>query len=74
MGDYTYSNRKDLSPYRMFLHAYRLVLPNSIEPLDVITLDPFTELDTRNKWIANETLRNMDEAMKGLRLQELTVS
>jgi 23S rRNA-/tRNA-specific pseudouridylate synthase len=43
VGDYTYSQRSDISPPRMFLHAFRLVLPNSIENLDILTTDPFTE-------------------------------
>ncbi|KAF7279722.1 RNA pseudouridylate synthase domain-containing protein 1-like [Rhynchophorus ferrugineus] len=41
IGDYTYSNRKDNSPPRMFLHAIKLILPNKIEDINVITDDPF---------------------------------
>lgn len=26
VGDYTYSNRRDFAPFRMFLHSLRLVL------------------------------------------------
>ncbi|KAJ8980712.1 hypothetical protein NQ317_019206 [Molorchus minor] len=41
VGDYTYSNRKDVEPPRMFLHCIRLVLPNPLESLDIHTSDPF---------------------------------
>jgi 23S rRNA-/tRNA-specific pseudouridylate synthase len=50
VGDYTYSQRSDISPPRMFLHAFRLVLPNSIENLDILTTDPFTEKRLKYKW------------------------
>ncbi|XP_026763545.2 RNA pseudouridylate synthase domain-containing protein 1-like [Galleria mellonella] len=41
LGDYTYSNATDSSPHRMFLHATRLLLPVSTEPLDIQTTEPF---------------------------------
>ncbi|KAJ8944484.1 hypothetical protein NQ314_009468 [Rhamnusium bicolor] len=44
VGDYTYSNRKDTKPFRMFLHSLRLVLPNSLEMIDVETSDPFLHI------------------------------
>ncbi|CAH1153681.1 unnamed protein product [Phaedon cochleariae] len=47
IGDYTYSNRKDVSPFRMYLHAFRLVLPLSLEHIDVQSCDPFL---TDDKW------------------------
>lgn len=50
VGDYTYSLRSDISPPRMFLHAFRLVLPNPIENLDILTIDPFTEKRLKYKW------------------------
>lgn len=37
VGDYTYSSKSDISPPRMFLHAFRIILPNSIENLDIQT-------------------------------------
>ena len=40
-GDYTYSGGRDNEPDRMFLHSYKLVLPNSLETLDVTSSDPF---------------------------------
>lgn len=61
IGDFTYSDRKDLAPYRMFLHAFKLHLPTEIENIDVTTDDPFTERDPRNKWLPNETVNELDE-------------
>ncbi|XP_021202365.1 RNA pseudouridylate synthase domain-containing protein 1-like [Bombyx mandarina] len=41
LGDYTYSDRSDCSPHRMFLHASRLVLPVDKEVIDVQTKTPY---------------------------------
>ncbi|KAG6463936.1 hypothetical protein O3G_MSEX014163 [Manduca sexta] len=41
LGDYTYSGAADVAPYRMFLHATRLVLPLQQESLDIKTPEPF---------------------------------
>ena len=41
IGDYCYSNRTDVKPYRMMLHAYRLVIPMKRETIDVTAPDPF---------------------------------
>ncbi|CAH2064818.1 unnamed protein product, partial [Iphiclides podalirius] len=41
LGDYTYSDRQDTIPHRMFLHAIRLVLPLPEGPLDIQTAEPF---------------------------------
>jgi hypothetical protein len=38
---YYLTRRADVKPNRMYLHAHRLVLPNSIEPLDLDAGDPF---------------------------------
>ncbi|KAJ9586314.1 hypothetical protein L9F63_020022 [Diploptera punctata] len=62
VGDYTYSNRKDVQPYRMFLHAFRLVLVNSVESLNVQTLDPFSSDIAANKWMPVETINNINDA------------
>ncbi|EFA11504.2 RNA pseudouridylate synthase domain-containing protein 1 [Tribolium castaneum] len=43
VGDYTYSNKKDTTPERMYLHSLRLVIPNKIEDINVQTSDPFSE-------------------------------
>lgn len=55
VGDYTYSGKSDISPPRMFLHAYRLILPNSIENLDIQTEDPFTEKKLKYKYKIDKT-------------------
>ena len=31
LGDYTYSDRSDTKPKRMYLHAYKIDLPNTLE-------------------------------------------
>ncbi|KAG1687913.1 RNA pseudouridylate synthase domain-containing protein 1 [Nymphon striatum] len=43
VGDYTYSNSKDTLPHRMFLHAYKIVMPTTLEYVSVVTEDPFSE-------------------------------
>ncbi|KAL7645945.1 UNVERIFIED_CONTAM: hypothetical protein RMT77_002842 [Armadillidium vulgare] len=68
VGDYTYSNRNDNVPYRMFLHAYRLVIPTELEHIDIQTTDPFCETYLRNKWISVQKLNKLDEeAMSKIR-------
>lgn len=61
VGDYAYSNRRDVWPFRMFLHAHRLVLPSPLDYIDVQTKDPFTPEDSRNKWVPVETLNVLNE-------------
>lgn len=52
VGDFTYSNGKDVLPYRMFLHSHRLILPTAIENIDVCGGDPFLSDDpVNNKWL-----------------------
>ena len=63
VGDFSYSNQKDILPYRMFLHAQRLVLPNRLEVLDVRTDDPFVSRDRKNKWKPLKVLNVFDEAI-----------
>ena len=43
VGDFTYSNRLDTSPLRMYLHALKISLPNPVENLEIITEDPFVQ-------------------------------
>jgi len=62
VGDYTYSNRTDIYPYRMFLHAFRLVVPNSLESIDIQTEDPFNEDNPMNKWHVTETVFDIGKA------------
>lgn len=60
VGDYTYSNRRDTAPYRMFLHAYRFVLPGETEHLDFRTNDPFVEHESRNNWTPIEVVNKLN--------------
>ncbi|GIY91552.1 RNA pseudouridylate synthase domain-containing protein 1 [Caerostris extrusa] len=60
VGDFTYSNKTDIFPYRMFLHSYRLVLPCDIEKLDIVTEDPFSENVPMNKWCPTETVHELN--------------
>lgn len=41
---------------------YRLVLLNSVEPLTVQTVDPFTSDIAANKWIPVETLNDINSS------------
>ncbi|CAH1273626.1 RPUSD1 [Branchiostoma lanceolatum] len=41
VGDYTYSCRQDTTPYRMMLHAQKLLIPLKEEVIDIETDDPF---------------------------------
>ena len=59
VGDYTYSNRTDVSPYRMMLHAYRLVIPMKRELIDVTAPDPFVP-ETDPLWKPNKILGTYD--------------
>jgi len=60
VGDFTYSNRKDVLPYRMFLHSHRMILPTSMENLDVSSGDVFQPSDLKN-WVPIQTLNTIDE-------------
>ncbi|CAG2255641.1 RNA pseudouridylate synthase domain-containing protein 1 [Mytilus edulis] len=63
IGDYTYSNEKDTAPYRMMLHAYRMIVPLHGEPLDIVSPDPFlTSVDP--KWKPHKVITNYDDVMK----------
>ncbi|KAG5880196.1 hypothetical protein JTB14_006629 [Gonioctena quinquepunctata] len=59
VGDYTYSERKDVTPYRMFLHSFRMVLPMSIEYVDVQTREPFLDED---KWCSFRIINKIDDS------------
>ncbi|XP_060841685.1 RNA pseudouridylate synthase domain-containing protein 1-like isoform X2 [Rhopalosiphum padi] len=52
IGDYTYSDRKDTSPCRTFLHSYRLEL--GVDGINVQTNDPFTKAKLNDLWIPVE--------------------
>ncbi|KAF4517836.1 hypothetical protein B566_EDAN008778 [Ephemera danica] len=59
IGDFTYSQRKDITPPRTFLHSLRLVLPNPIEHLDIKTEDPFSRVP---KWKILETIHTFSKS------------
>ncbi|XP_031847920.1 RNA pseudouridylate synthase domain-containing protein 1 isoform X2 [Nomia melanderi] len=61
IGDYTYSERKDVEPYRTFLHSFRLILNNDVENLDIKSIDPFQASDPRNQWSPTNIARVLDE-------------
>ncbi|XP_068916846.1 RNA pseudouridylate synthase domain-containing protein 1-like [Tenebrio molitor] len=63
VGDYTYSNRKDVKPNRMYLHSLRLVIPNKIEDINVETDDPFTE-EHISQWKPSTKYYNLSEAFE----------
>lgn len=68
VGDFTYSNRRDITPYRMFLHALKLYMPTRIEDIDVMTDDPFTENYPKNKWLPTESVNELSvEAFRKLK-------
>lgn len=50
VGDYAYSDRTDVLPHRMMLHAFRLVIPMKREQIEVIACDPLLpEVDSHWK-------------------------
>jgi len=61
VGDFTYSNRRDILPHRMFLHAHRLLLSTKFEKLDINAGDPFTEKDPINKWTVVESVLSLQD-------------
>ncbi|XP_008207414.2 RNA pseudouridylate synthase domain-containing protein 1 isoform X1 [Nasonia vitripennis] len=62
VGDYTYSGKTDTKPHRTFLHAFRLIIDNSIENLDVQTNDPFCSSIPENQWRPSTIVRLLDES------------
>ena len=58
LGDYTYSNKTDNSPPRMYLHAYKIHLPTALEELNICAGDPFTDFEV------TEEIQNIEEAEK----------
>ncbi|CAK1554334.1 unnamed protein product [Leptosia nina] len=57
LGDYTYSDRMDTAPHRMFLHATRLVLPLPNKPLDIQTPEPFfNDVQFSGQWKSQKLL------------------
>ncbi|XP_058795275.1 RNA pseudouridylate synthase domain-containing protein 1-like isoform X2 [Phymastichus coffea] len=61
VGDYTYSGKTDVEPYRTFLHALRIIIHNEVEHLDINTMDPFTSTIHKNQWKPSETIRVVND-------------
>lgn len=66
MGDFTYSHKKDSSPYRMMLHAYYLRIPTGKELIEVCAPDPFvTAMDSN--WVPHHVIHRLDETIQELK-------
>ncbi|KFV58214.1 RNA pseudouridylate synthase domain-containing protein 1, partial [Gavia stellata] len=60
VGDFTYSHKKDSSPYRMMLHAYYLRIPTGKELIEVCAPDPFvTTMDSN--WVPHHVTHRLEE-------------
>ncbi|XP_069725977.1 RNA pseudouridylate synthase domain-containing protein 1 isoform X1 [Phaenicophaeus curvirostris] len=66
VGDFTYSHKKDSSPYRMMLHAYYLRIPTGKELIEVCAPDPFvTAMDSN--WVPHHVIHRLDETIQELK-------
>ncbi|XP_013402831.1 RNA pseudouridylate synthase domain-containing protein 1 [Lingula anatina] len=63
VGDYTYSFRTDNKPYRMMLHAYRLIIPLQSGDIDVTAPDPFLT-ETDGHWRSTDILLTYSDFIK----------
>ena len=59
VGDYTYSDRCDVTPHRMMLHAYRLVLPMTKEQIDITATDPFVS-SRESEWQSTQEFQTYE--------------
>ncbi|XP_043945659.1 RNA pseudouridylate synthase domain-containing protein 1 isoform X2 [Protopterus annectens] len=66
VGDFTYSFKKDCSPYRMMLHAYYLRIPIEEELIETIAPDPFLNL-IDNKWVPHTVVNFLDDEIQKLK-------
>ncbi|KAM8962040.1 RNA pseudouridylate synthase domain-containing protein 1 [Pelodytes ibericus] len=65
VGDFTYSFKKDVEPYRMMLHAFYLRIPADPELVEVTAPDPFQpEVDPN--WLPLDNVRQLGDTMKNL--------
>ncbi|XP_038042944.1 RNA pseudouridylate synthase domain-containing protein 1 isoform X2 [Anas acuta] len=70
VGDFTYSHKKDSSPYRMMLHAYYLRIPTGKELIEVCAPDPFvTEMDSN--WVPHHVTHRLDDTIQELKDQAM---
>ena len=60
VGDYTYSDRQDTKPKRMYLHAYHIKIPNEIEDLEIQTEDDLEDGEYETK----DIVRQLDVILK----------
>ncbi|EFN75107.1 RNA pseudouridylate synthase domain-containing protein 1 [Harpegnathos saltator] len=60
IGDYTYSEGKDIEPHRTYLHSLRLILNCDIENIDVRTADPF-DASILSDYKATNIVKLLDE-------------
>lgn len=66
VGDFTYSHKKDSSPYRMMLHAYYLRIPTGKELIEVCAPDPFvTAMDSN--WVPQHVTHRLDDTIQELK-------
>lgn len=66
MGDFTYSQRQDSSPYRMMLHAYYLRIPTGTELIEVCAPDPFlTAMDSN--WVPQRVTQRLEDVIQELK-------
>ncbi|XP_066833867.1 RNA pseudouridylate synthase domain-containing protein 1 isoform X2 [Anser cygnoides] len=66
VGDFTYSQKKDSSPYRMMLHAYYLRIPTGKELIEVCAPDPFvTAMDSN--WVPQHVTHRLDDTIQELK-------
>uniref|UniRef100_A0A8D0GIJ1 Pseudouridine synthase RsuA/RluA-like domain-containing protein n=1 Tax=Sphenodon punctatus TaxID=8508 RepID=A0A8D0GIJ1_SPHPU len=66
VGDFTYSLKKDSSPYRMMLHAYYLRIPTSKELIEVSAPDPFIPAMDSN-WVPQRAVHWLDKVIQELK-------
>ena len=65
LGDYTYSNKQDIEPYRMYLHAFKISLPTALETIDITTEDPFENVDEYKPTEIVNDYSNLNEIFMG---------
>ncbi|NXV09819.1 RUSD1 protein, partial [Cettia cetti] len=66
VGDFTYSQRQDSSPYRMMLHAYYLRIPAGPELIEVCAPDPFvTTMDSN--WLPQHVSQRLEDVIQELK-------
>jgi len=70
VGDFTYSNRKDVLSPRMFLHAHRLIFRSNLEDLDLVAEDSFTP-ENFIDWKINDIVCDLNDAFDQIHCDDL---